>query len=73
MWQSDIVLDKYWVTQSGYLDLQLQWHLLWVLHMESSYSIMVFQMKIWIRKFQRESTTTGQFMTAPTIPLQMIW
>ena len=43
MQQYDIALDKYWLTQSGYLDLQLQWHWVWVLQMGISYTVMVLQ------------------------------
>ena len=35
MRQSDLSLDKYWVAQSGYLDLRLPWHWVWVLQMGS--------------------------------------
>ena len=54
------------------LDLQLPWHWVWVLHMGSSYAVMMLHREMWTRKIQHWSTTTGRFMTASIIPLQII-
>ena len=54
------------------LDLQLQYHWVWVLQMSRSYSVMAFNREVWTRKFQREGATTGRFMTTYIIPFQII-
>ena len=46
------------------LDLQIQWHWVWGLNMQSSYYVMVFHIKADTIPFQRYNKTTGQFMTA---------
>ena len=71
MRKSDLLLEKYWLTQSGYLDLQLQWYWVWVLQMGSSYTAMVFHREMWTGKFQPWSKTTGRFITASIMPLYM--
>ena len=53
------------------LDLQLQWHWVWVLHMGISYTGMVLQREMWTGKRQRWITTTVWFMTDTIITLQM--
>ena len=59
-------------TEWIFFDLQLQWHWVWLFKMGSSYTVMVLQRKMWKRKFQHWSTTSGQFMTDSIIPLQLI-
>ena len=54
------------------LDLQLQWSWVWVLQMGSSCTVMILQREMWTRNYQHCSTTTGIFITASIIPLQMI-
>ena len=54
------------------LDLELQWNWVWVLYMGSSYTVIVLQREMRTSKFQHWSTTTGRFMAASRIPLQLI-
>ena len=54
------------------LDLQLQWHWVWVLHMVISCNVMVLKREMCTREFRHWSTTAVRFMTASTIPLQLI-
>ena len=54
------------------LYLQLQWNWVWVLHMGSSYYVMTFQMEVWKRNFQQESTTEGRCMNASIITFRVI-
>ena len=55
------------------LDLQLQWHWVWVLKMASSFNVMVLQREMWTKEFQDWITTSGRFMTASIISLQLIF
>ena len=72
MQQSDLSLEKYWVTQSGYFRLATTVAWIWVLPMGSFYTVMVLQRETRKRKFQHWSTTIGQFMTVSIIHLQLI-
>ena len=65
MRQSDLELDKYWLTHSGYFRLATTVASgIQVLQMGSYYTVMAFQREVRTRKFQRESKTTGRFMNA---------
>ena len=72
MWQSDLALDKYLVTQSGYFILSTTVVLGMGITDGSSYNVMVLQREMWTRKFQHWITTTGRFMTASIIPFCLI-
>ena len=50
---------------------QCSWHWVWVLHMGTSYTVMVLQREMWKGIFKHWSTTIVRFMTASIIPLQM--
>ena len=70
MRQSDLLIDKYWVTQSGYFRLAIKVTLgMSIADGKLLYCDMVWQSEMWTEKFQHWSTTTGRFMTASTIPL----
>ena len=67
MQQSDLSLEKYWVTQSGYFCLVTNVALGMGIIDGSSYDVMVFQRETRTRKFQHWSKKIGQFTTAPII------
>ena len=71
--QSDIALEKYRVTQSGYFRLATTVALgMGIIYGKLLYCHSVAEVNV-DKKFQHWSTTTGRFMTASIIPLQLIF
>ena len=63
MWQSELALEKYWVTQRGYLRLETTMALgMGITDGKFLLCHDISEGKV-EKKFQRESTTTVRFMT----------
>ena len=72
MWQSDIELDKYWVTQRGYFRLATTVLLGVVITDGKLQFCHVISEGNLYTKYQQKSTTTGRFITASIITLQLV-
>ena len=71
MRQSDLSLEKYWLTHSGYFILVTTMYWVWLLQVGSYYAVMVLQRENWTGNFRHWGKTTGRFMTDSIISLQI--